>query len=160
MIMSMATQNRNVFVPIRIDPRNGQVDIPFPVSGRAKCVAYIRNAVINLQGSAKLYFTNNPCHKVWGLIVEPSQGNFVEIYSDVVTPLGCKDIQRIEMPQMTIEIASPQQITIQQERVEDNVAQNIVNNLRRTSVQNAINIDNDLINEFKNILSRSKIYFV
>jgi len=163
----MAAQNQYVFVPIYINPESGDVKVPSLVSGKAVCIAYIRNAVVRIQNTntVELHFTNNPCHRVWGLIVETqtSQGNFIQVYSDVITLLECKDtqyrnIQQILLPRDNVTVTIATQQSIPQRRV-NNAAQ-LANNLQNSANSAGIKVEDDLKKKFENFISGLTIYYL
>ena len=158
----MATQNQYIFVPIYINPQSGDVKVPSLVRGKAVCIAYIRNAVVRIQNTntVELHFTNNPCHRVWGLIVETqtSQGNFIQVYSDFITLLECGNIQQILLPRDNVTVTIAAQQSIQQKRV-NNAAQ-LANNLQNSANSAGIQVEDDLKRKFESFISDSTIYYL
>jgi len=167
MSVNMATQSRCVFVPVYIDPQSGDVKVPSLVGGKAVCIAYVRNAVVRIQNTntVELHFTNNPCHKVWGLIVETqsSQGNFIQVYSDFITLLECKDtqcrnIQQIFLLRDNVTVTIAAQQPIQQGRV-SNAAQ-LADKLQNSAKNVKIDVDDNLKRKFESFISGSTIYYL
>jgi len=135
-----------VFVPVYLGQQG--VDLVRPVSGKAVCVGYIKNVALarDGEGGYKLYITNNPCHKVVGVVVDVDAvvHDVAPVYPELVT-LFCK-YSNLYVPRIPIHIAPS--VPVYTYVINDDVIRELIKKLQDYE----IDVDDDFVSHARQLL--------